>query len=560
MLAAGTTAWAQSNPQRAAVTGLSATSGSNPGEIDVSWDAHPAGAVDYRVAWKPVGERFRPASDTDWNANPTATGMTIAGLTEGSDYKVKVRARFDSNPRSRWSSVATATASSPPEPPPPVIQPPEPTPPLETAESHLTGPLPWTGHNPQDIQDRQSGQITSSADQVWYRLALGARKLYKLEYHNRHGKNLVNQPKLTVYDNAGNVLMKHGEPVASERVPRSESYWKFVSGIGYVQQARPGGYFNPRLYFIPELNGPYYLKVNSVVDDTGHFDIWYRLIDTIDKGDRTGPDCKETFDSTCSIWTVSGEVEGKFHPKDRCTGTSCNHSAWDNDRYWMYLEYGATYTLCLVTGGDNRGNHTQDGFSSPNGDFDHAWAPGCIDVTPQFRTRAYEVALGGRDLAYDRSETRDYILKYKIITSEADRIGFVPEGNVGSTSEPAGEDLPNDSETTIGYVQPNGLPATANISTVGDVDWFKTRLTAGHKYRFDVKGSEPSDPGGTLDDPYLSVYLPDGLPIGSDDESGEGKNPRLEFTASITGNHKIRVQQEGSYATGTYTVTVKRID
>ena len=307
--------------------------------------------------------------------------------------------------------MATATAAAPPEPPPPVIQPPEPTPPLETAESHQTGQPPWTGHNPQDIQDRQAGQLTSNVDQVWYRLpSLVANGVYKLEYHNKHGKNLVKQPKLTVYDDAGDAVMKHGEPVASERIPRSERTWRFITGIGYAQDPppHPRGFLNPYLYFIPELNGPYYLKVNSVVDDTGHFDIWYRLIDTIDKGDRTGPDCKETFDSTCSIWTVSGEVEGKFHPKDRCTGTLCNHSAWDNDRYWVYFEYGATYTLCLVTGGDNRGNHTQDGFSSPNGDFDHAWAPGCIEVTPQFRTRAYEVALGGRDLAYDRSETRDY--------------------------------------------------------------------------------------------------------------------------------------------------------
>ena len=136
MLATGMTAWAQSNPQRAAVTGLSATPGANPGETDVSWDAHPAGARDYRVAWKPVGESFRPASDTDWNAKPTATGMTIAGLTGGDDYKVRVRARFDSNPRSRWSTVATATATEASSPPPPVIQPPEPTPTPDHAESH----------------------------------------------------------------------------------------------------------------------------------------------------------------------------------------------------------------------------------------------------------------------------------------------------------------------------------------------------------------------------------------------------------------------------------------
>ena len=182
-LATGMTAWAQSNPQRAAVTGLSATSGANPGQIDVSWDAHSAGATEYLVKWAPDGENFRSASNTDWNANPTATSMTIAGLTGGSDYKVKVRARFSSNPKSRWSSVETATASAPPSAPPPVIQTPEPPPPLETAESHSTGNPPWAGHDPQDVQDRQKGELASSGDEDWYRLpSLAAKGVYKLSY------------------------------------------------------------------------------------------------------------------------------------------------------------------------------------------------------------------------------------------------------------------------------------------------------------------------------------------------------------------------------------------
>ena len=50
LLTTGITAWAQSNPQTDPVTGLSANTGSNPGEIDVSWNAHPAGATQYRVA------------------------------------------------------------------------------------------------------------------------------------------------------------------------------------------------------------------------------------------------------------------------------------------------------------------------------------------------------------------------------------------------------------------------------------------------------------------------------------------------------------------------------
>ena len=79
---------------------MSAAPGPNPGWIDINWNPHPAGAVEYRVSWAPDGESFRGASDTDWNANTTATSMTITGLTGGSDYKVKVWARFDSNPKS----------------------------------------------------------------------------------------------------------------------------------------------------------------------------------------------------------------------------------------------------------------------------------------------------------------------------------------------------------------------------------------------------------------------------------------------------------------------------
>ena len=100
--------------------------------------------MEYRVSWAPDGESFRGASDTDWNANTTATSMTITGLTGGSDYKVKVRARFDSNPKSDWSNVATATATALPPLPPPFIQPPEPDPTPDYAESH-SGPCQNSG-------------------------------------------------------------------------------------------------------------------------------------------------------------------------------------------------------------------------------------------------------------------------------------------------------------------------------------------------------------------------------------------------------------------------------
>ena len=138
MLVTGITASAEDgNPQEAPVTGLSASTGSGPGEIDVAWDTHPQGAVDYRVAWVPSGEGFRRAGNTDWNAFPAGASLTITGLEEGAEHKVKVRARFQSNPKSRWSEVVTATAAQAPQSDPP---PPEPEPTPDRGRSHETPP------------------------------------------------------------------------------------------------------------------------------------------------------------------------------------------------------------------------------------------------------------------------------------------------------------------------------------------------------------------------------------------------------------------------------------
>ena len=99
----------------AAVTGLSVQAGETPGELEVSWDSHPGDVVDYRVKWARVGESFRKISDTDWNAFPVNSELTISGLSPGDSYKVRVRARFD-GPNGKWSPAVTGTAA--PEAPP----------------------------------------------------------------------------------------------------------------------------------------------------------------------------------------------------------------------------------------------------------------------------------------------------------------------------------------------------------------------------------------------------------------------------------------------------------
>ena len=95
----------------AAVTGLSVQAGDAPGELDVSWDPHPQGAVDYRVSWARVGTNYKTFTDTNWNAFPAESELTISGLQPGESYKVRVRARF-SGPNGRWSPEVTATAGT----------------------------------------------------------------------------------------------------------------------------------------------------------------------------------------------------------------------------------------------------------------------------------------------------------------------------------------------------------------------------------------------------------------------------------------------------------------
>ena len=74
---AGVAVPAQAAPQRAAVSGLTAQPGDNPGELIVAWDAHPDGATDYRVALAPADGEYSPWRDSTWNAYPAGASCDI---------------------------------------------------------------------------------------------------------------------------------------------------------------------------------------------------------------------------------------------------------------------------------------------------------------------------------------------------------------------------------------------------------------------------------------------------------------------------------------------------
>ena len=88
-----------------------AVSATDENTVDVIWSAHPDGAEDYRVAWKPDGENDRSRHNLEWNAYPTGANHSITGLEADTTCRVKVRARFQDGPASEWSSEATVTTS-----------------------------------------------------------------------------------------------------------------------------------------------------------------------------------------------------------------------------------------------------------------------------------------------------------------------------------------------------------------------------------------------------------------------------------------------------------------
>ncbi len=96
------------------VDGFTLTS-TQPGTIEVTWDAPGEAPRDYRVAWAKVGENFLSRSDLTGNAFPTSPNHTITGL-EGGEYQAKVRARYNSGGAGNWSEVATVTVLAPPDP------------------------------------------------------------------------------------------------------------------------------------------------------------------------------------------------------------------------------------------------------------------------------------------------------------------------------------------------------------------------------------------------------------------------------------------------------------
>ena len=96
----------------AAPSGFSVASGGE-GEVVASWDAHPgANLKDYRIQWRPDGGAFKTLQDMSVNALTTSTSHTVTGLTAGTTYDFRLRARFTVGKQSDWTQILSAQAGA----------------------------------------------------------------------------------------------------------------------------------------------------------------------------------------------------------------------------------------------------------------------------------------------------------------------------------------------------------------------------------------------------------------------------------------------------------------
>ena len=123
-------------------------------------------------------------------------------------------------------------------------------------------------------------------------------------------------------------------------------------------------------------------------------------------------------------------------------------------------------------------------------------------------------------------------------------------------------------------LSPTGAPHPGKITSNSDTGIeHRVKLLKNGQYRIDVKGSERSQPGGTIDNPRVKIFagssklsLLNGSSNGVSQTSSEtratgggaGENSRLDIKAKETDNYRLLIHRAAG-DNGTYTVTVTNL-
>ena len=221
--------------------------------------------------------------------------------------------------------------------------------------------------------------------------------------------------------------------------------------------------------------------------------------------------------STSGVINVDGAlVSGRIEVSD------------DEDLFRLNLVAGNTYTLNAVSS-------NSDGLTDP---YLFLYSP--------------DIELLETD--DDSGEGVNAQLTYTATTSGTYYVGVSDYGSgIGNYQVQAStvlDDYPW-STSTSGVINVDGALVSGRIEVSDDKDLFRLNLVAGNTYTLNAVSSNSDG----LTDPYLFLYSPDIELLETDDDSGEGVNAQLTYTATTSGTYYVGVSDYGS-GLGSYTINL----
>ena len=237
-----------------------------PGKLVITWDAASPTPEDHRVIWAKSDEKFKKWNDFSGNAFPTGTSHTVEGLEEGTEYKVKVRARYEGEEAGPWSDpVVRLTISSTPDltPEPTTAPTPQPTaeptsePTEEPTPQSATAPTPEPSVSETEGADLPmttattgrlamggsvTGRVASRYDQDWYAVELVQGHAYVVDQRGESsgGGTMVDPFLMGLYDAQGSVISGTRSPDGGVGIDSRLYYLATGAGRHYVSAAGNG--------------------------------------------------------------------------------------------------------------------------------------------------------------------------------------------------------------------------------------------------------------------------------------------------------------------------------
>ena len=91
--------------------------------------------------------------------------------------------------------------------------------------------------------------------------------------------------------------------------------------------------------------------------------------------------------------------------------------------------------------------------------------------------------------------------------------------------------------TSTSYTLVAGQSAQGQLAVAGDRDWYRIDLVAGQTYTFGMTAT--GDAASQVRDTYLRLRDSAGMQIAFDDDSGDGLNSSITFTAITSGTYYL---------------------